>query len=170
MAQLKRQLHSTTLELQWAHLKIQVLEARLRLQRIQKYGPASEKLSDAQLQLLELEPGVSGAEVQAESEREPPPASTGSRKRRPHPGRQELPADLPRVERVIACAPEQCACRACGQPMAVIGYDRSEQLDVEPAKYFVQVKPSARSALASPAAKAGWLRRPCRRESSTRVW
>ena len=126
-------------ELQRAYLKIQVLELRLRLQRIQKYGPASEKLNDAQLELLELEPGVSSAEVQAESEREPPPAKTGSKKRRPHPGRQELPADLPRVERVIACAQEQCACRACGQPMAVIGYDQSEQLDVEPAKYFVQV-------------------------------
>jgi transposase len=126
-------------ELQRAYLKIQVLELRLRLQRIQKYGPASEKLNDAQLELLELEPGVSSAEVQAESEREPTPAKTGSKKRRPHPGRQELPADLPRVERVIACAPEQCACRACGQPMAVIGYDQSEQLDVEPAKYFVQV-------------------------------
>jgi transposase len=126
-------------ELQRAYLKIQVLELRLRLQRIQKYGPASEKLNDAQLELLELEPGVSSAEVQAESEREPSPAKTGSKKRRPHPGRQELPADLPRVERVIACAPEQCACRACGQPMAVIGYDQSEQLDVEPAKYFVQV-------------------------------
>jgi len=132
VAELKR-------ELQRAYLKIQVLELRLRLQRIQKYGPASEKLTNAQLELLELEPGVSGAEVQAESEREPLPASTGSRKRRPHPGRQELPAELPRVERVIACAPEQCACRACGQPMAVIGYDQSEQLDVEPAKYFVVV-------------------------------
>jgi Transposase and inactivated derivatives len=132
VAELKR-------ELQRAFLKIQVLELRLRLQRIQKYGPASEKLSNAQLELLELEPGVSGAEVQAESEREPLPAKTGSRKRSQHPGRQELPAELPRVERVIACAPEQCACRACGQPMAVIGYDQSEQLDVEPAKYFVQV-------------------------------
>jgi transposase len=139
IAQLKQQLHSTTSELQWAYLKIQVLEQRLRLQRIQKYGPASEKLSDTQLELLELEPGVSSAEVQAESEREPLPASMGSQKRRSHPGRQELPAELPRVERVIACAPEQCACRACGQPMAVIGYDQSEQLDVEPAKYFVLV-------------------------------
>jgi len=137
--QLKQQLHSSTLELQWAYLKIQVLEQRLRLQRIQKYGPASEKLSDAQLELLELEPGVSSAEVQAESEREPLPASTGSQKRRPHPGRQKLPVELPRVERVIACAPKQCTCRACGQPMAVIGYDQSEQLDVEPAKYFVLV-------------------------------
>ena len=139
VAELKQHLHSTTVELQWAYLKIQVLEQRLRLQRIQKYGPASEKLSDAQLELLELEPGVSSAEVQAESEREPLPASTGSQKRRPHPGRQELPAKLPRVERVIACAPKQCTCRACGQPMAVIGYDQSEQLDVEPAKYFVLV-------------------------------
>ena len=93
-------------ELQWAYLKIQVLEQRLRLQRIQKYGPASEKLSNAQLELLELEPGVSSAEVEAESEREPLPTSTGSQRRRPHPGRQELPAELPRVERVIACAPK----------------------------------------------------------------
>jgi transposase len=139
VAELKQQLQSTTSKLQWAYLKIQVLEQRLRLQRIQKYGPASEKLSDAQLELLELEPGVSTTEVQVESEREPLPASTGSQKRRPHPGRQELPAELPRVERVIACAPERCTCRACGQPMAVIGYDQSEQLDVEPAKYFVLV-------------------------------
>jgi transposase len=35
--------------------------------------------------------------------------------------------------------PEQCACGACGQAKAVIGYDISEQLDVEPAKYFVVV-------------------------------
>jgi transposase len=139
VAELKQQLQSTTSELQWAYLKIQVLEQRLRLQRIQKYGPASEKLSDAQLELLELEPGVSSAEVQAESEREPLPASTGGRKRRPHPGRQELPAELPRVERVIACAPEQCSCPACGKPTVRIGYDESEQLDVEPAKYFVLV-------------------------------
>lgn len=130
VADLKRQLH-------WAHLKIQVLEERLRLQRIQKYGPGSEKLGDAQLDLLEWEPGVSSLEVQAESERGPLPQR--AKTQRPHPGRQELPADLPRVERVIACAPEQCNCKSCGQPMAVIGHDQSEQLDVEPAQYFVLV-------------------------------
>jgi transposase len=138
IAQLKQQLQSAAVKLQWAELKIQVLEQRLRLQRIQKYGPASEKLTDAQLELLDLEPGVSSAEVEAESERGPLPAAPG-KKRRPHPGRQELPAELPRVERLIACAPEQCTCQACGQPMAVIGHDQSEQLDVEPAKYFVVV-------------------------------
>jgi hypothetical protein len=51
-------------KLQYAKLKIQVLEERLRLVRIAKYGPGSEKLSDAQLELLELEPGVSTVEVQ----------------------------------------------------------------------------------------------------------
>jgi transposase len=121
-----------------AHLQIEDLKGQLRLALIKKYGPGSEKLSDAQLNLLGLEPGVSNVEVQAESLREPLPAST-NRKPRPHPGRQELPADLPRVERVIACAPEQCTCSACGQPTTVIGYDISEQLDVEPAKYFVVV-------------------------------
>jgi transposase len=126
-------------ELAWAKLKIQSLEERLRLERIKKYGPGSEKLNNAQLELLELEPGVSSAEVEEESKREPLPGPEKQQKRRKHPGRQELPAGLPRVERVIVCTPEQCTCEACGQTKAVIGYDVSEQLDVEPAKYFVVV-------------------------------
>ena len=127
-------------QLNWASLKIQFLEERLRLERIKKYGPASEKLSDAQLDLLDQEPGVSGAEVQAESEREPlPHPAKKAQPPRKHPGRQDLPAELPRVERVIACPPEQRACKACGKETAVIGHEVSEQLDVEPAKYFVLV-------------------------------
>ncbi|MGH9817338.1 MAG: IS66 family transposase [Candidatus Acidiferrales bacterium] len=125
-------------ELDWAYLKIQVLEERLRLERIKKYGPASEKLSGRQLELLDLEPGVSRQEVQAESEREPLADSPSKpRPRRRHPGRQALPAALPRVERIVPCLPEQCRCPACGAEREVIGYDQSEQLDVEPARYFV---------------------------------
>ena len=118
-------------KLAWAEMKIQVLEERLRLERIKKYGPGSEKLNSAQLELLELEPGVSNLEVQAEGQREPLPAPASPGKHRKHPGRQELPAELPRVERVIACHPEQCTCPACGKPTVVIGYETSEQLDVE---------------------------------------
>jgi transposase len=140
---LKRQLH-------WAHLKIQALEDRLRLQRIAKYGPGSEKLNGAQLQLLELEPGVSHAEVEAESRREPFASTDESgvnrtspngtdKKKRKHPGRQELPAGLARVEKVIACAAEQCSCAVCGNETSVIGYAESEQLDLEPARDFVLV-------------------------------
>src|SRR5277367_2859347 len=122
---------------------IQVLQERLRLYLIGKYGPKSEKLHDEQLTLLELEPGVSAAEVEAESLREPlPPASPATsrnRERCKHPGRQEFPAGMPRVEKIVPCTPEQCVCRSCGKESAVIGYDRSEQLDVEPARYFVLV-------------------------------
>jgi transposase len=93
--------------------------------------------------LLELEPGVSQMEVQAEGARDPlPPGPAGAprtQRQRKHPGRQELPADLPRVERVEACAPEHHQCSHCGQPTTVIGYETSEQLDVQPVKYFVLV-------------------------------
>jgi transposase len=133
-------------ELQYAQIKIQVLEERLRLHRIAKYGPGSEKLTNAQLELLEQEPGVSREEVEAESERDAIGEEAGAtesnqtrRKRRKHPGRQSLPAHLPRVERVIGCTSEQCVCTGCGSERVVIGYEESEQLDVEPARYFVLV-------------------------------
>ena len=132
-----------TRELTRAELKIRALEERLRLELIRKYGPKSEHLSDAQLLLLDLEPGVSTQEVEAEAQREPlPPATPETAKKRKsgkHPGRQELPAHLPRVERIVACTPEQCVCTACGKATIVIGYEQSEQLDVEPARYFVVV-------------------------------
>jgi transposase len=128
--QLERELH-------WAQLKIQVLEERLRQQRIRMLGPGSETLSDLQLQLLaDEEPGATADEVQAEAAREPV-ARAPRRERRPHPGRERLPETLRRVEKVIAC--EEKTCRACGQETALIGYDESEQLDVEPLRYFVLV-------------------------------
>jgi hypothetical protein len=138
----EKQLESAASKLQYAELKIQVLQERLRLQRIAKYGPASEKLSSLQLELLEEEPGVSSQEVAAESEREALASAAEenkTRRRRKHPGRQTLPTDLPRVERVIACKPEQCICGNCGAETKVIGYEVSEVLDVKPAEYFVQV-------------------------------
>jgi transposase len=129
-----------------AEIKIKVLEERLRLDRIARYGKGSETLSDLQLQLLDLEPGVSSQEVEAESEREPikaPPVegntSSSSKPRRKHPGRQELPSHLERVEQIVACTPEQCNCGKCGKQTTVIGYEETEVLDVRPAEYFVRV-------------------------------
>jgi transposase len=123
--------------LRFAEYKVRVLEERLRLVRIEKYGPGSEKLSDDQLELLELEPGVSSAEVEAESQRQQ--LELPLKQARKHPGRQQLPAELPRVEQIIACTADQCVCGKCGKETIVIGYETSERLDVEPAKYFVQV-------------------------------
>ena len=130
IAELERQLH-------WAQLEIQALREELRQRRIQQLGPKSETLSNLQLELLtDEEPGATRDEVEAEARREPV-NSAPARERKPHPGRKPLPDTLPRVEEVIPCV--QCSCAQCGEDMAVIGYDESEQLDVEPARYFVRV-------------------------------
>jgi transposase len=124
-------------ELQWAQLRIQVLEERLRQKRIQLLGPFSETLTSLQLELLaDEEPGVTADEVEAEARRELM-AKIPRRERKPHPGRERLPENLPRVETVIGC--NERTCRACGRETSIIGYDESEQLDVEPARYFVRV-------------------------------
>ena len=98
---------------------IEQLKEALRLERIRKYGKQSEKLSDLQLELLAGEPGVSSEEVAGEVERGPlpdasastlpdnTPAATPSSTRHKHPGRNELPSHLERVEKIIgrgACA------------------------------------------------------------------
>src|ERR1700761_916504 len=140
---LESALRMASRELQWANLtiqkkdaEIQLLQERLRKQRIGFLGPLSETLSDLQLELLaEEEPGATRDEVEAESQREPIPA-TQPRERKPHPGRKPLPKSLPRVEEVIACEPN---CKHCGGQTRVIGYDTSEVLDREPAKWFVRI-------------------------------
>jgi len=124
-------------ELQWAHLKIRVLEEKLRQQRIRMLGPHSETLNNLQLELLaDEEPSATSEEVAAEAQREPITRKP-ARERKPHPGRERLPESLPRREKVIRCQDQTC--RTCGQETSIIGYDESEQLDVEPARYFVQV-------------------------------
>ena len=114
-----------------------MLEERLRLIRIEKYGAGGEKLSHTQMELFELVPVVIEMIVQRESEHAPGRRSTNRSYN--HPGRQELPPNLPRVERVLPCIPDQRVCKRCGKETVVIGYEESSQLDVEPAKYFVLV-------------------------------
>jgi len=144
IAMLESALQSASRELHWANLTIQkreaqirLLEERLRQRRIQVLGPHSETLSDLQLELLaEEEPSATGEEVEAEARREPLPQKP-ARERKPHPGRRPLPEKLPRVEQVIRCADANC--KTCGAETSIIGYDESEVLDVEPARYFVRV-------------------------------
>ena len=120
-----------------SEMRIQKLEEELRLERIKKYGKQSEKLSDLQLNLLDLEPAVSSDEIKAEIERGPLSEPTATDKQRHsrqnHPGRNELPASLERIDKIIRCAPEFCTCGKCGGDTKIIGYDISEVLDRKPA-------------------------------------
>ena len=123
-------------------LENKLLRQQLRLLRLDKYGGRSEKLSDGQLALLDGEPSVVAAEVEQETLQpaatEPPVVPKPAPVRR-HPGRVELPAHLERREVIIPCAEQDCVCAHCRQTKPVIGYERSEELDVIPAQYFVKV-------------------------------
>ena len=50
-------------------------------------------------------------------------------------GRNPLPPELPRIEH--RHEPDSCTCGQCGKDLIKIGEDISEQLDVEPARFFV---------------------------------
>jgi len=118
-----------------------LLRERIRLALIKKYGPKSDQLTTQQLLKLEGEPGVTVAEIESEAQCadqdvEPKPAP---RTPRQHPGRTGLPAHLPREEVIVACAQADCRCAQCGQEKKVIGYEVSEELDVIPAQYKVNV-------------------------------
>jgi transposase len=74
------------------------------------------------------------------SERQPtPPADknkSGPRKARPH-GRAPLPENLERREVVYDLSEAERPCPCCGLPRDCIGEQASEQLDLEPARFFV---------------------------------
>jgi transposase len=129
---------------------IQQLKQALRLERIKKYGKQSEKLSDLQLELLDLELAVSSDEIESEAasgplneerqeEQNASSAVQQQKKRKQHPGRNELPAHLERVEEIVACAVDECMCGKCGAETRVIGYEQTEVLGINPAVYFVRV-------------------------------
>jgi len=126
---------------------IQQLKEALRLERIKKYGKASETLSDLQLELLDREPAVASDEIESEAASGPLPDSGAEkaaeraprRRNRQHPGRNKLPSHLQRVEEIVACAAGQCRCGRCGAETKVIGYEETEVLGMKPAEYFVRV-------------------------------
>jgi len=133
--------------LQAAEAIIEQLKEALRLERIRKYGKQSETLSDLQLELLDGEPAVSSDEIATEAAAgtlpQPEPEKTGEqkprRKNQQHPGRNQLPAHLKRVEEIVACADDECKCGKCGAQTRVIGYEETEVLGIKPAEYFVRV-------------------------------
>jgi Transposase C of IS166 homeodomain/zinc-finger binding domain of transposase IS66 len=116
--------------------EIGLLREMLRLERLNKYGPKGEKLSEEQVELLELEPGFHALDVQREAE------VSSRRKRltkREHAGRNALPAHLPRRKEIIAVEGEERLCVRCGEERRCIGYEEKEVLEIEPARYFVRV-------------------------------
>ena len=120
-------------ELKRRELKIQQLILELAQHKRFRFGRTSEAFSPEQRDLFVDTRDEDGAAIATELEEQQAPASAP----RPHKrsGRNPLPPDLPRIEH--RHEPESCTCGECGRDLVKIGEDISEQLDVEPARFFV---------------------------------
>ncbi len=119
--------------IQTLELKNLKLAHELAYLKRMRYGVKSEALTDEQRNLFEDDADQDLAAVEAEIEA--PVANTPARKPRSRAGRQPLPEHLERIE--VRHELENCTCGQCNSPLVKIGEDISEQLDIEPARFFV---------------------------------
>jgi transposase len=113
-------------------VKIKALTLELAHHKRLRFGRASETYSGEQLDLFNetIDTDLAAMEAELEELQGKPAAKPRSRA-----GRQPLPPELPRIEH--RHEPASCQCEACGKAMVKIGENVSEQLDVEPARFFV---------------------------------
>src|SRR6056297_1573836 len=135
---------------------IEKLEGQVQDYRRTKFGPKSEKLDPAQLELAleDLETAIAETQEQIAAVEEKIAASeTEPQKKAPRKKRKAraLPEHLSRVERVIEPDSIVCPC-GCGD-MVRIGEDRVDRLDYIPARYQVIV--TIRPKYACPKGRAG---------------
>jgi transposase len=126
------------IELHAARTKIQALTLELAHLKRMRFGVKSEALDAETRDLFQetLASDVAAAEVELAKRQ----AEAANSEEQPHPrreraGRQALPEHLTRIEHRHEL--ESCTCGKCGKDLVLIGEDVSEQLDVEPAKFFV---------------------------------
>lgn len=110
--------------------KITALTHELAYYRRIRFGKASETLVGEQRLLFEETVDMDLAAIEEELEGQAP-----AKRQRQRAGRQPLPPELPRIEH--RHEPAACQCGQCGADLIKIGEDVSEQLDVEPARFFV---------------------------------
>ena len=137
---LSEQITRRDTELHAAKIKIEALTLELAHLRRMRFGFRSEAFSAEERDLFQdtLASDLAAAQAELDKKQAEPAASA-----EPHPprvarsraGRQPLPDHLPRIEH--RHEPQSCTCGQCGTALVKIGEDISEQLDVEPARFFV---------------------------------
>ena len=117
--------------LQQADLKIQALTFEIAYYKRIRFANKSEQFSAEQRELFEESWNTDTCAQEAEVEQ----LGSAKPRKRERAGRQPLPEHLPRIEH--RHEPASCTCGQCGTDLIKIGEDISEQLDVEPARFFV---------------------------------
>ena len=129
---LQEQLRHKEQDLHAKDCKIKALTLELAYHKRLKFSAKTEAFTAQQRDLFLESEQSDLAAMQAELAQLSP--STTPRKSS-QTGRKALPAELPRI--VHHHEPESCTCGHCGKDLIKIGEDISEQLDVEPARFFV---------------------------------
>jgi len=113
------------------------LQHRLNMLLRRIYGPRTERFNLDQGSLFDEAADGQGPPVLVEpaESSSTEPSSRAKRKAKPH-GRRKLPKDLPRRPKHHTLTEAERLC-GCGCQRIDIGADRSEQLDWQPASYFV---------------------------------
>jgi transposase len=119
-------------EIKEKDFKIGALAHELAWYKRIQFGKKSEAQSGEQRELFEETMGADLAAMEDEllglQDKKP-------KAPRQRAGRQPLPPELPRIEH--RHEPDSCQCGQCGKDLVKIGEDVNEQLDVEPARFFV---------------------------------
>ena len=131
VAQQQSAIQHRDLEIRTKDLKIQALTLELAHHKRIRFGHKNEAFNPEQRELFQetwnIDLEAIGAEVEQLQERP-------KREHKPT-GRNHFPAELTRIEH--RHEPDSCQCGQCGQALVQISEDVSEQLDVEPARFFV---------------------------------
>jgi transposase len=112
--------------------EINSLTEMLRLYRHRQFGNKSEKSSADQVNIFDEAELPKNAESISEADAEIHIAAHA----RKSSGRKALPADLPREQRIYDLTDEEKTC-ACGHDLVHIKDEKSEQLEIIPAKVYV---------------------------------
>lgn len=132
-AELDAQLKESLAEIRRLRAQVELLSKRL-------FGRKSERIVDDKQEALPFEESnseqsasdtASGDDETSEGDEQ----EIASYKRRRRNGRSALPEDLPR--NVIVLAPEDTCCPGCGEERVTIGVDKTEELEFEPARFYV---------------------------------
>lgn len=137
------ELAQRTTDLHAATVKIQAMALEIAHLRRMRFGVKSEALNAETRELFEETQAsdIAAAEARLAGQQAALDALAAGQSTAPakppraRAGRQPLPDHLPRIEH--RHEPESCTCGQCGAGLSLIGEDISEQLDVEPAKFFV---------------------------------
>lgn len=129
--QQRTDIHRKDVELRHKDLKIQSLTLELAHHKRIRFGHKNEAFNNEQRDLFQETWDIDLEAMGAEAEQLQAPVKREHKQA----GRKALPPELPRIEH--RHEPESCSCGQCGGGLVKIGEDISEQLDVEPARFFV---------------------------------